>query len=78
MRDEELLASIAEIAKVELGYAGPLALDTPLVEALRLDSVRMLTLVVALENRLSICFEEGDEAELLTVTDLIALVRKRA
>jgi acyl carrier protein len=77
MTDEALLALIGEIAETRLGYAGTLTPDTRLVEALALDSVRLLTLVVELENRLEVCLDEGDEQGVETVGELIELLRRR-
>jgi acyl carrier protein len=77
MTDEALLALIGEIAQTRLGYAGTLTPDTRLVEALALDSVRLLTLVVELENRLEVCLDEGDEQGVETVGELIELLRRR-
>lgn len=77
MTEEALLALIGEIAQTRLGYAGSLTNDTRLVEALALDSVRLLTLVVELENRLELCLDEGDEQGVETVGELIALLRRR-
>lgn len=77
MTDEALLALIGEIARTRLGYAGALTPDTRLVEALSLDSVRLLTLVVELENRLELCLDEGDEQGVETVGELIELLRRR-
>ena len=77
MTEEALLALIGEIAQTRLGYAGSLTADTRLVEALALDSVRLLTLVVELENRLELCLDEGDEQGVETVGELIALLRRR-
>ena len=74
---EALLALIGEIAQTRLGYAGTLTPDTRLVEALALDSVRLLTLVVELETRLELCLDEGDEQGVETVGELISLLRKR-
>lgn len=77
MTDDAVLATLASIAAEELAYAGPLTMETPLIEALRLDSIRMLTLVTAIENRLELCFDIGDEESLTTVGDLVALIRRR-
>ncbi len=53
------------------------ALSTRLAEALELDSIRMLTLVVELENHFDICLEEGDEEGVETVGDLVAVLLLR-
>ena len=77
MTRTELLSGIQEVARVHLDHDGTLSYDQPLVEALRLDSVRMLTLIAEIENRFKVCLEEGDEADLLTVGDLVTLLERR-
>ena len=75
--DAEIRAGIAEVARAHLAYDGPLDDDTPLVETLRLDSVRLLTLVAELENRFRVMIEDGDEDGLERVGDLVAVIRRR-
>jgi len=53
-----------------------IGMETLLVEALALDSLRTLTLVAELENRFRVCFEDGDEAGLTTVASLVALLHR--
>ena len=77
MTDAELRAGIAHVARTHLGYDGDIADDTSLVEALRLDSVRLLTLVAELENHFRVVLEDGDEAGIETVGDLVAVLRRR-
>lgn len=77
MSDEALLDAVREVARRHLGWEGELDLDTPLVEALRLDSLRTLTLVVELENRLQVTLEEGDETGITTTRDLLTVLRRR-
>ena len=77
MSDDEIRAGIAEVARVHLGFQGALADDTPLVEALRLDSLRLLTLVVELEDRFRIVIEDADADGLVHVGDLVAAIRRR-
>ena len=77
MNDVEILAGIREVVRVHFGAEAQIESDTPLVEALALDSLRMLTLVAELENRFRVCFEDGDEVGLVTAMDLIAVVRRR-
>lgn len=76
--DEQLLGLIQEVAEQHLGHTGTLTPDTRIVEALSLDSVRLLTLVVELENRLELCLDEGDEQGVETVAELMALLRRRS
>ncbi len=77
MKQAEIIEVIAQVAREALGWEGALVPETPLVSALELDSLRMLTLVVELEDRLQVCLEEGDEAALLTVGDLAELLERR-
>jgi acyl carrier protein len=77
MNDGEILAGIREVVRAHFGPGKEIESDTPLVEALALDSLRMLTLVSELENRFRVCFEDGDEVGLVTATDLVAVVRRR-
>ena len=48
-----------------------IAEDADLFEELELDSLQQLTLVVEIENRFKICFEEADEHALRTVGDVV-------
>jgi acyl carrier protein len=75
--DATLLALIQEIAEKKLGFSGSLTAETRIVEVLALDSVRLLTLVVELENRLGLCLDEGDEQGVETVAELMAVLRRR-
>ena len=77
MSDQALLADLAEIAKRELAYEGPLSLETSLVETLELDSIRLLQLLVAVEDHFEVCLDEGDEEGLETAGDLVRLLKAR-
>lgn len=48
-----------------------------LVEDLGLDSIRLLTLAVAVEDHFGICLDADDEAALVTVADLLAVVERK-
>lgn len=77
MTDAEILEGIRAVARAHLRVEGEIGMKTPLIQAMALDSLRMLTLVAELENRFKICLEAGDEAGLLTVGDLVATLRRR-
>ena len=78
MSDEAtILAGIAEVAQRHLGWEGPLTLDMRLVEDLRLDSIRLLTLAAEVENRFRIFLDELDEGAIETIGDLVAIVRRK-
>jgi len=76
--DTELLAALAEIARRKLGWDGTLRPEMRLVEYLELDSIRLLTLAMEVEDRFRIRLDEDDEAGLVRVRDLVALIRKKS
>lgn len=77
MSDAEILAGIHAVARQHLQFEGELRPEDPLVETLRLDSLRLLTLVAEIENHFRVVFEPEDEAGLVHVHELVALVRRR-
>lgn len=77
MNREQILAGIREVAVEHLGWQGDLAPELRLIEDLQLDSIRLLTLAVEVENRFQVALDESDEAGLETVEDLAAVVERR-
>jgi len=77
MTRAEILAAIAQIAHDHLGYEGPLDPAARLVEDLGLDSIRLLTLAAEVENRFRLVIEPEEEAEIVTVGDLVEVVAAR-
>jgi acyl carrier protein len=77
MSDEAILAGILEVARVHLNWEGTLAPDMRLVEDLRLDSIRLLTLAVEVENRFRVLLDELDEGAIETVGDLVGVIRRK-
>jgi acyl carrier protein len=75
--DAEILAGVAAVAREHLDFVGDLQPETRLVEELQLDSLKLLTLAVEVENRFRICLDEADEAGIVTVGDLVAAIRRR-
>jgi len=73
----DILNGIAEVAREHLGWEGPLTRDMRLIEDLRLDSVRLLTLAAEVENRFRVVLSETDEAAIVTVGDLVETVRRK-
>jgi len=73
----EILAGIAEIAREKVGWDGPLELRMRLVEDLALDSIRLLTLAVEVEDRFRVCLDEEDEEEIESVGDLVDTVARK-
>ena len=73
----DILQGIAEVAREHLGWEGELTGDMRLIEDLRLDSVRLLTLAAEVENRFRVMLSETDEAAIVTVGDLVETVRRK-
>lgn len=74
---EEVLQGIERVARTRLGWRGDLRPDMHLVEDLELDSLRLLTLAVEVENHFQICLDEEDEAAIDTVGDLVRVVAEK-
>ena len=72
-----ILAGIGEVARAHLGWEGPVTAEMRLVEDLRLDSIRLLTLAAEVENRFEILLDEEDEAGIETVGDLVRIVERK-
>lgn len=77
MSDAEILAGIRAVARMHLRVEREIGMETPITQALALDSLRMLTFVAELENHFRVCFEDGDEIGLITVADLVVVLRRR-
>jgi acyl carrier protein len=77
MSDTIILDGIAQVVREHLGWEGPLTPEMRLVEDLRLDSVRLLTLAAEVENRFRVLLDEADELAIETVGDLVAIVRRK-
>jgi acyl carrier protein len=77
MDDGSILAAIAAVAHEHLGWEGPLTAEMRLVEDLRLDSIRLLTLAAEVENRFRVMLAEEDEAGIETVGDLVSVVGRK-
>ncbi|HEX6901790.1 MAG TPA: phosphopantetheine-binding protein [Thermoanaerobaculia bacterium] len=77
MNEQAILDGIGEVARLYLGWEGVLTPEMRLVEDLRLDSIRLLTLAAEVENRFRILLDETDEGGIQTVGDLVAVVRRK-
>ena len=79
MRRERIFEELRALLRRELNWEGDLRPDQRLVEDLGLDSLRLLTLAVTVENHFEISLDPQDEADLRTVSDLLEVIeRKRA
>jgi acyl carrier protein len=75
--DAEILAAVAAVARAHLEWTGELRPEMRLVEELQLDSLKLLTLAVEVENRFRIRLDEADETGIVTVGDLVAAIRRQ-
>lgn len=72
-----LLAEIADIARDKVGWTGSLSPELRLVEDLALDSIRLLTLALEVEDHFRVCLDEEDEDEIRTLGDLADTVARK-
>ena len=72
--EAEVLAGIAAVARAHVGFQGELHPELRLVEDLELDSLKMLTLALEVENHFRVCLDQ--EAAIETVGDLVAAIRE--
>ena len=75
--DAHILEGIQSVAEKCLGWHGEIDLEQRLVETMRLDSLRLLTLVVEIENHFRIMLDEGSEDGIETVGDLVEVIRSK-
>ncbi|HZI63916.1 MAG TPA: acyl carrier protein [Thermoanaerobaculia bacterium] len=74
--EAEILAGIAAVG-ARLGVAGDIRPSARLIEDLALDSLQLLALAVEVENRFRIKIDPEAEAEIRTIGDLVAVVRRQ-
>jgi acyl carrier protein len=77
MMDREIITGIAEVARDHLDWQGQMQPDTRLIEDLGLDSLRMLTLAVEVENRFRVRLDPERDHELETVKDLVDAIQSQ-
>ena len=70
-----VIDGVTEVARAHLGWDGELRPEMRLVEDLELDSLKRLTLALEVENHFQICLDE--ESAILTVGDLVEIIRER-
>jgi acyl carrier protein len=75
--EDAVAREIVRLAREELGLEGePPALDEPLAD--RLDSLALLGLVVAVEDRFLVILKDDDAAGARSLADLARIVAARA
>jgi acyl carrier protein len=77
MTRQEILDRLREVLRSEVGYRGPVEPEHDLAGDLGLDSVKLLTLVVELENAFRVVIEPGEGEEPPTrVGDVVDLIER--
>lgn len=66
--------ALGELLRREVAWRGPLP-DGDLAE--HLDSVQLLTLVVAVEDRFGVCFDADDERRARTAERLVEVIARK-
>ena len=77
MNDAFILAGIKDVARKHVGWDGAIDGNMRLVEDLSLDSIKLLTLAVEVENRFKICLDPERDHELITVGDLMTAISRQ-
>lgn len=75
MSPDDVRDELVAILKEEVSWEGPApvgGLDR------HFDSLQRMALVVAVEDRFRICLDEGDEASIETVEDLVQCIAAKA
>jgi len=75
-RERKVLDGIARVATAALDVERLPALDAPLVEALQLDSLRRLTLLVALEDWFRVILPDDQLERVRTLAELCHLIAR--
>jgi acyl carrier protein len=79
MSDAAISSLVADLVR-EVGRVAPTVLitaETRFVEDLGIDSLDLVAVFLAVQDRLAVVIEDDDVAELKTLGDLVAYVRDR-
>ena len=77
MNEDEILHRLGGVVREKLDLVGEVRRDMRLVEDLQLDSIRLLTLAMEVEDHFRICLDEEDEEAIVTVADLVDVVGRK-
>lgn len=77
MSDAEILTAITEISHRALDWEGEVRREQRLIEDLELDSLKLMTLAMEVEDCFEILLDEDDEKSVRTIGDLVDLVRRK-
>jgi acyl carrier protein len=77
MTDDSILQRIREVARIHIGWQGSLEPQMRLVEGLGLDSIKMMTLALEIENDFRICLDPTHDDQLETIADLVKAIKSQ-
>jgi len=77
MSTQEILDGLRSVVTGHLDIHDPIDMETDVFGDLRLDSLQRTILVVELENRFEVCFDDDDEQEIRTVRDIVGVISRR-
>ena len=77
MTETEILRTVTDLARKHIGWSGPVRPEMDLIEDLQLDSLKLLTLAVQVENHFQICLEPADEAKIRRISDLVSAIEQK-
>lgn len=77
MTTAEILHAVGVLAADHLDIEDPISPEMNLVEDLDLDSLKLLTLAVQVENRFEICLGAEDEEQIQRVSDLVSVIERK-
>jgi acyl carrier protein len=77
MTEGEILEGVRQVIRDSLRPGRPVDEKTRLLGDLELDSLKQLTLVVEIEDRFRIRFDDVDQEGLETVGDVVRLIARR-
>lgn len=72
-----ILEALREEIEEAVGRKVPFAEEAHLVDDLGLDSLDLLAVTIGLENRFELCLEPDDEAPLVRVGDVVAMLERK-
>ena len=77
MSEGEIFHAVSELVTKTMRREVEVSMTTDFRRDLQLDSLKLLELVVAIEDRFQLCLEPGDEAALITVGDVVRFLASR-
>lgn len=77
MSADVIRAEIERIAQEQFDWQGNLRDEMRLVEDLRLDSLKLLSFAIEIENYFRVCLDPEDEAAISTVGHLVQTLERK-